>query len=348
LLLDFDRQSTVQTIIDNVRFVGTKKQVLHDLRMFVLRCRAVGATLNEFAADRPIGELAELVQQECVFMGRKLDHVAQTVALGEKQVEKVRAMAHHVGANPDGLTWRNVAGMYGLLFFAQKVQKLPTIAQYYDALREFSLASMQLSNGSVGWDSRATLKRSVIRQLCAWAEEVCLNMPRRLLQREDITDVICTDASKYGWGAIHLHLSTATVRAYGRRWPESFLERDTSTAAETRAVRMALCAAIPASEPRTVLILTDGSVTAHAIGRGHAKSFNVNRELAGINKSFPLTLLLARHVPGEVNIADGLSRGTEVVAAVDAARAKEFLTKHYVSMDWAAPGVGILPADGDG
>jgi hypothetical protein len=156
---------------------------------------------------------------------------------------------------------------------------------------------------------RLFLVPSVLAQLQEWAALVQVNRPRSLVGKHDITDVIATDASGLGWGCCHLSLLTGRLSWYSGAWPESFERKGVSTSAESCAVLKALMCCVPPLEPRTVLLLTDASVTAIGLNKARAKSYHVNYYLSRIQELFPNTLIVARHISGESNVADGLSRG---------------------------------------
>ena len=167
---------------------------------------------------------------------------------------------------------------------------------------------------------------SIWRQLNDWAARVCENKPRDLLRTSDVTDVISTDASAWGWGCFHLNLETGRIGVYHGSWSAQFEERGISTISETRAVLMALIRCFRPDDKRVVLLLTDDLVTALALNRGMAKSFSVNYYISRIHERFPNIRFVARHIEGVGNKTDGISRG-EQVSSVDRVAIDEWLRR---------------------
>ena len=81
------------TYIDNVKFSGTKAQVLRAARAFVVAANAIGATINEVplgtkgrALDAQLKPLAKQVED---FIGMTADHMDKTVRVAQKTIDKV-------------------------------------------------------------------------------------------------------------------------------------------------------------------------------------------------------------------------------------------------------------------
>ena len=94
-LLNFERRSTAFTCIDNVAFVGSPDAVHHDVRLFLERCRAVRATLNEltplqiedFLASSHTEQLASVTswhKDAFTFLGVAYLRSAKTKSLSKK------------------------------------------------------------------------------------------------------------------------------------------------------------------------------------------------------------------------------------------------------------------------
>jgi hypothetical protein len=322
-VLSFDHQSCVQTCIDNIRFVGKREDVLADLTETVRRCRMVGLTINEVAKDCPLEEVSQLISSKSTFMGRLYDHREKTVCLAEKTVSKLRLVLDYMRTHR--ASWRNVAALLGLLFFAQHVLQLP-ISQFGNAFRMYREVSRQLANDECSWDQEAVMQRCQWDELQGWASMAITNRPRSL-EDKIYTDVICTDASKYGWGFCHLNIATGGVNINQGEWPVEFEYAGVSTRAESQAIYKAIHMCIPASEKRTVLLLTDAEVSANCINKRYAKAWYINWILYCLVSRFPYLEIRAQHIPGETNIADGVSRG-ESIQSLDTGEVGKWLRRY--------------------
>lgn len=326
-VLSFNHRSSISTCIDNIRFVGSHDAVLADLTTALERCRKVGLTVNEFPADRSIGEAGSLISHEATFMGRLYDHQKQTVRLSAKTVGKLELLlAHMRDCRP---TWRNVAALLGLLFFAQHVLLLP-ISCFGNAFRMYREVSRLMALGELQWDQLAVMQPCQWKELQQWTELAIANRPRSLAEKV-YTDVICTDASKSGWGFCHMDLRCGGVSIRQGNWSAEYDEKRISTHAESDAINAAICMAIDPRERRTLLVLTDADVPATCLNKKYAKSWYINQVLHRIATSFPHLTVVAQHIPGETNIVDGVSRG-ESIATLDTGEVGKWLRRHVGSV----------------
>jgi hypothetical protein len=307
-VLSFQRRSCIQTCIDNIRFVGSREDVEHDLLETVRRCRQIGLAINEVEKDLPLHEVSSLISSKATFMGRLFDHEKQTICLADKTVGKLKLVLEHMRTHRS--SWRNVAALLGLLFFAQHVLQLP-ISCFGNAFRMYREVSRRLAGDELSWDQEAEMQECQWKELQEWALMAIANRPRSI-ENKIYTDVICTDASKEGWGFCHLNIATGGVKVEQGMWPPEYDDAHISTHAESMAIYKAIHMCISPREPRTVLLLTDAAVSATCINKLHAKAWYVNWILHCLAKNFPHLRIVAQHIPGEMNISDGVSRGDSI------------------------------------
>jgi hypothetical protein len=72
-LLDFPMDCDYEAYIDNVRFVGSREEVLRAAEVFIVRCRAARAKINEDVEGLSAAEVAEsLLRQEGEWLGEQV------------------------------------------------------------------------------------------------------------------------------------------------------------------------------------------------------------------------------------------------------------------------------------
>ena len=186
------------------------------------------------------------------------------------------------------------------------------LATYYAAFSFYRRISSHLTEGVLQWDDVAVVWPSALEALTKWVSAVLDNPKRDLRSMSDIdAHVLVTDASAWGWGAIYTNGSAVHCESKQWSWRDRLDGRHLkSTWAETEAVYRALCRFVRPREKTKVILLTDGIVTALAVNRGHAESFDVNQGVSRIQNSFGKDLEIhAIHIAGESNPADRPSRG---------------------------------------
>jgi hypothetical protein len=88
-LLDFPMDCDYEAYIDNVRFVGSREEVLRAAEVFIVRCRAARAKINE-DVEGLAAEVAEsLLRQEGEWLGEQVDYKSKTVKCSERTLLKV-------------------------------------------------------------------------------------------------------------------------------------------------------------------------------------------------------------------------------------------------------------------
>jgi hypothetical protein len=106
LMLDFPKRTRVESVIDNVIFVGSRQDVLADAATFLDRVHAVGGQLNEDTSN-----LSALLQTSGEWCGIALNLETKTVSLTGKILEKLRVSWER----RNDWSWRNFAAHIGLL-----------------------------------------------------------------------------------------------------------------------------------------------------------------------------------------------------------------------------------------
>jgi hypothetical protein len=96
VLLSFDLPPgvTSQSCIDNVRFVGPKREVLQAGLEFVKRCREVGCTINELPSSNSPNEdrqqLESLIVEQGNWLGAEYDYRRSRQRVADKSIQKIR------------------------------------------------------------------------------------------------------------------------------------------------------------------------------------------------------------------------------------------------------------------
>ncbi len=331
-LLDFPHQSRrVMAIIDNVSFTGSQEAVIADATTIIQRCPAVGATLNEIDVQTATADdVAKLATQATDWGGVHIDLVAKTTSLTKKIVDKTRES----WARRERWEWRHYAAHVGLLFWAWGIIDLP-MASFFEVLRfnsevgKTAMARLDDERRAKGlpddamppnpfWSEGANVWPSVMPVLRRWTELVLRNAPRVVLQPRQPDILLECDASKWGWGCCGLHVPTNTQLVQGAPWSDLMRRRfgvrlGESTLAEPFGVLHSMAYARDRFPDATRFAITnDNTVAVLSHRRGfNSRSLAINESLREREELFPSrTFSVAlRHVAGETNIADGVSRG---------------------------------------
>jgi hypothetical protein len=312
LLLDQTVAAHTSAYIDNVRFVGSREDVINDAAVFFLRCKAAGAQLNELdlssitTLDDARVAAAQLVASSSEWLGEHVNYHQKQVKCSDKTLQKVRI----TWAARASWSWQTMAAHFSLLFYASSTLGL-SLAPFFGALRYYRRASSLLSDCPARWGERANpLLPHELDALDRWTQSVLANVARRVPNPGAPVDyVVVTDASAWGWGALVYDASSGCVRVHQHEWDDAFTGRAQSTRAEPEAIWRALCKTLSADVRCRVLVLTDNSPAVAALTAGYSPSFDLNAIVGRVRASFPLVDLMVVHVPGKTNPSDPLSRG---------------------------------------
>jgi hypothetical protein len=159
-----------------------------------------------------------------------------------------------------------------------------------------------------------------------WTTLARKNKPRFVKESSSPEWLVCTDASRWGWGYVALDQTTGETRSFGSPW-SPYMQRThgdklgRSTFAEPHAIYNSLCHLLSKDEPKHVRIGTDNTVAQASYTRGfNSHSHDINECLRRLAKYFGNAFSFEfLHIPGASNLADDLSRGKELTHEVDGA-----------------------------
>jgi hypothetical protein len=315
-----DKRSKSAAVIDNVFFGGSRSDVLHDAALFVDRVNLVGAKLNEDVSD-----LDALVQTTGDWCGVHLDMSAKTVALTQKTIAKLTESWRR----RLDWTWRNFAAHVGLLFWTWGIIDVP-MAEFFPLLRFVSSACKLLAERPDLWEQPAVVWPSAWPTLSSWTDLALANHPRVVPQKSEPEWLVCTDASRWGWGYVAVNTATGDVHSHGAPWSAAMEQMHgdklrRSTFAEPHGILNTMCHLLSTREgsPKNVRVGTDSTVARAAYDRGfNTHSFDINECLRRLRRTFEGRFTFEFfHIPGADNPADGLSRGRAEGAEQTAAHA---------------------------
>lgn len=287
---------TAVVYIDNIRFGGPNKADVEKAASdFLLRADSVGAILNERHTTAKFRE---------DFLGERFDLRTKTRRLTAKTLLKVRAAKT---ALKERLTYRQVAAIFGLLFFCSEVLKL-NLSHLFRALRYYRSQMSRVSQ----WDSDAeAIPDDARRELIAWLNAANRNVPVPTWESDEVFPdlTIFVDASAQGWGAVSI--SSSGVFQAGAPWSPADKEQHNvslSTVAEPLAVLRAAKAFVSTSSNQ-VLIMSDHLGLVFAGNAGYGKSESYNTMCKELSTCFPRTRFTFQFIEGVNNVvADAISR----------------------------------------
>jgi hypothetical protein len=296
----------VDTCIDNVRFCGDD---VDELRLAALefkrRCTFVGATLNEHSV--------EPTQYE--YLGVRYDHRSGTRQLAAKSTRKLKTAVGLLKTG--GLCRRQVAAIFGILFFAADVCKDPSTspALFFESLRYFR---REISTDGCDWEAPVQIPMPIQDELAVWLKRLGDN-PWVSATSEDVHEdydlLVVTDASDEGWGAMSISPVTGAVQTASGSWSTAERERwllARSTVSEPLGILHGLLRFVTPATCRRVLLLVDHQGVIFAVRMGHGRSEAYNHLVAAVARLLPGVAVDAAYIPGKENPVDGLSRGLEL------------------------------------
>lgn len=309
-LLDFPRHSAAcEIVIDNIVFVGTREDVIADSIEFRRRCAAAGAVLNDL--EVPVEQVAAQRGEWC---GIALDFVNKTVALTNKSIERT-ALSWSLR---DRWTWRGYQACLGLLFWSYGIIDVP-VHDMFNMLRFLSRTSADLTARPDLWDAPAAIWPSALADMASWVELIARNEPRKVPVDIEPEWLLCSDASRWGWGYVAVNSATNEVRTHGAPW-SAYMERThgdklgSSTFAEPHGVVNSVCHLFtPRDGVRRILIATDNTATRWSFERGFSShALHLNQCIGRLKSMLPGVDFKMTYVPGADNPADGPSRGAPI------------------------------------
>ena len=298
VIADFPLPEGVSSIvyIDNIRFGGkTQEEVIEAAKTFIKRADAVGAVLNERGLTPKYTE---------DFLGERFDLRKKTRRLTEKTLEKIREALKALDAK---LSYRQVAAIYGLLFFSSEVLQL-NISKVFQALRYYRQQMAKVTR----WDNDADdIPAEALTELRVWLSSTLKNKPVPTWTSDEFFPdlTIYVDASAHGWGAVSI--SSSGVHQAGAPWSDNErLQHNVthSTVAEPLAVLHAARAFV-STHSVNVKIFSDHQGLVFAGNAGYGKCEKYNQMCKELSEAFPTTRFQFAFIEGVRNVvADAISR----------------------------------------
>ncbi len=329
VLLDFPRRSArCEIVIDNVVFVGSREDVLHDSRIYRERCASIGAVLNDL--DVPLENLAV---QHGEFCGVVLDLVEKTVCLAKKSVERARLS----WSLRNEWTWQGYQSCIGSLFWSWGILDVPMHGNFA-LLRFLSRTSADLAERHDLWTAPAKVWPTALKDMERWMRILLENKPRKVPVSKEPEWIVATDASRWGWGYVAVNSETHEVRTHGSAWSPYMEHRygerlGSSVLAEPKGLVNAMChlLAPDRDSAKKVLVLSDNSATCAAVNRGFSThALHLNACIGQLKNSFPQYEFEVQHIAGQENPADKPSRNSQL-SEQEAAEAAQALLRRAQS-----------------
>ena len=305
----------VDTYVDNIRFLGDcEADVVAAAVEFVMRAHSVGATLNEIDPALHLNEekikeaIKALVTTSGEFLGIHFDYVKKVVKVGSKAIAKLEALKDVFDA---GCTYRNFLSIFGILFFSLQATGVNASHRYY-ALREYSETARLLQRDPGRLESAWKCSPSRLVHVLAWTNDVLVNLPVNVPRRvaAPFADfVLVVDASRWGWGALLLDQRTGVIRTWNAPWKSGWIGARVSAWSEPEGAKQAILHFFPSGTTQSIAVLSDSSTAVGAYTKGRSMKYSVNRAIMEFEAAFKDWNVRWYHVPGELNLADTLSRG---------------------------------------
>ena len=344
-LLDFEMGPSVKiaTCIDNIRFLGKRNEVVDAVKIFLNRCRSVGAQLDRWPKSDEAQDIVEMGEREGDFLGETYNYDKSTRRLTTRSVDKlvmIRNWFESWKDRPVQVTARQMSVVMGMFFWTAAVLAIP-LCNYFHLLRDYRRAGAEASNSNNYDAAKVTLTRTAVKEMTTWLETSIKNeeTPMQTPSQGEPQLNLVVDASGVGYCAIATTNFTDCQILSGSWQPNQMAKAQSSVWAEPECIYLA-CLRFVRPEDRFVRVFTDHSPVVYASRAGYAKGFNPNHLLERLKKTFPKTIFEIVHVKGELNPADRFSRLGEVTGEKKLSR--EELEK--MSM-LGAEGKGQCPKD---
>jgi len=322
-LIDFARPGVdAAAYIDNFFFAGDSEAAVRAaVETFMDRCRSCGVVINPnddwFASDQDVlGEHFGEINNRTKPAG------SSTRSMTTSSLAKVARATEVVQQQTTGIvSRRQMAAVFGVLFFAATVLDIP-LSSYFYAIR----AMRELCTGDSSpafWDSVAPrLTATALAEVRDWLATAATNTPVPLITVRCPTAEpevqVWVDASRWGYG--YVAVTKGKVTRMAREWsaPEhEALNLGSSVVAEPRAIEKMALELFFRSEreresPLHVRIFSDHLPLVFAKQKGFGKAFMYNKmitTLDGITNGGQKIFFEICFVKGSENPADYLSRG---------------------------------------
>lgn len=284
------------TYIDNFRFSADAK-VAVELAVinFIRICKKYGVTINE-----DVQKVLSSLQDAYDFLGVHFNETV--VSLTARTKEKLIQIRNMLEDSFDTITMGQLHTIFGVLVFASTILDLQLYPFYYC----YKLVRLrQLDVTTVPKQQKAKPARMWPSTKAAWLQWVTqlLDSPGRDISKAATQDfqVLVTDASKFGWGAV-LFRPGERYQAWGAQWPP-LLRPHLIAELEARALIHGL-QHVPPDRPIKVFI--DNTTVLHCLWRRRSKNYFINKVLENVTTH---NIISVQYIESSKNVADGISRG---------------------------------------
>ena len=297
--------------IDNIRFHGSDRdRVEKSAKVFQQHCHDANVTLN----------IEDLNQWHTlgIWLGCEVDYTQAIMRLAPKTLKKLREERDRTLRNEEA-TLGDIQVLFGLLFYASRVLRLPTVdfytaIKYYRRRQSEMLASPEFAPST----TRADIWKCAKPQIEEWLDLALQNNWTNHPSTVKSHWVLATDASITGWGAVLYNMSTGQVLSVGGRWRHRHEAKEINTL-EMLAVQKACYAferELSSPDVKALDLLVDNTATMYTMRKGHSSKFDLNqalrRSLRALPKNIPMRI---GYITTADNPADSLSRGRPLESA---------------------------------
>ena len=190
--------------IDNFFFAGDSKTAVDAAGAeFLRRCRACGVVINlpDGSMPTPNNPPTVTYTDSADVLGEHYDFTAQTRCATSSTMAKLKLACEVIATQQQDLvSRRQIAAVFGLLFFATRVLDVSP-APFYFAMRFYR--EMASSTGLDEWDEVAPrLPSKALGEVQLWLQRIALNIPVKILEVRKTSMYIFTDASVWGYGGV--------------------------------------------------------------------------------------------------------------------------------------------------
>ena len=205
----FGYRVTATVHIDNVRFYGESGEVEQTALNFMEICKKFNVTLNDTAEN----------EAEFDFLGINFDYARRQVCLSKNFCEKLSGINWE-----ESTTWSNVMSIFGKLFFAAAVLKLPLYRFFY-AIKLYRVIShniakaKQVDQRENPGDTPIKWWAQSLADAKSWCNMCSTNRRAKVEKESDEYMQLYTDASDTGFGLVLL--TNGDAISTGERWSDS-------------------------------------------------------------------------------------------------------------------------------
>ena len=271
-IASLDSKSWYSIYVDNLRFASLDADdVDATSERFLALCADYGLWLNE--------ETSNLLHTEQDFCGQhyRCDGKNSFVRLPQSQLVKLESSVKMLLYNHH-LTPQEALECFARLFWCSRVLRID-LAFAYPAIKYTRFVSRALATNKLQMKSRITLWPSVVPVLRFWKSQLALNEESMLVASEDTPQfVLCTDASKSGYGGVLVDRVSARVWTVGGSWLPHESARSINEL-EMLAVAVSLKVFEKIISGKQVHLFVDNEATRAALNKGRSRSFMFNHKI---------------------------------------------------------------------